>query len=557
MQVTIISPVTFEPWNWENPDNPGIGGSETAVVEVCRRLRARGHDVVVYGPIPEGSPSEWLGTRWLPLSEVDYTRQGWWFLSRCPEVLDNFPLDHPGQHTALVSQDVYYEHLTDERWEKLDRFIALCPTHYRFTAEKYPKYARKVCQGFNGIRTDMIREIESTNPPERNPRKIIFASSPDRGLLNLLKIFRRARQWVHDLELVVAYGFDNIDKIIASNPPTSQWRRLHEAILKEMNQPGVKWLGRIGQRQLTRETFSCGMSVHPTLFTETGFISGISEMACGAIPIISPTWAAGDYCKHGSWVFGDPDDSLTQARFVGEIFRLASSVGLQDEIRQDMMAWARFQFSWERYIDTLETWMYGVEGHRNTWCQYIFSLKHIRELERERKVGCDGPLEILNVGCCDDAGELRKLGAINMDIQAVDLALNRKNDVDVVSDARDLPLPFAPHSFDIVNSTEMLEHFETADVPAQLRKFAECLKPGGRIIVTVPDDHRELQGRAENGHTHYAEGISFKHHPVSRETIDWWVKEAGLKLTHYQPIEYTFDGVLGHGFVAEDQDAAR
>jgi len=37
---------------------------------------------------------------------------------------------------------------TDERWEKLDRFIALCPTHYRFTAEKYPKYARKVCQGF-------------------------------------------------------------------------------------------------------------------------------------------------------------------------------------------------------------------------------------------------------------------------------------------------------------------------------------------------------------------------------------------------------------------------
>jgi len=113
------------------------------------------------------------------------------------------------------------------------------------------------------------------------------------------------------------------------------------------------------------------MSVHPTLFTETGFISGISEMACGAIPIISPTWAAGDYCKHGSWVFGDPDDSLTQARFVGEIFRLASQrwTSGRNSPRHDGVG--SFQFSWERYIDTLETWMYGVEGHRNTWCQYI------------------------------------------------------------------------------------------------------------------------------------------------------------------------------------------
>ncbi len=542
MQVTFCNPAqTFERWDWRNPDDPGIGGSETAVIECARRLARRGHEVTVYGTLRDDTPPEWQGTSWLPLSEADYTRPGWWLLSRCPEALDHFPLDHPGQTICLTAQDASYGALmTDERWEKLDRFIALCPTHYRFTQQRWPKYAHKVSLGFNGIKTDVIREIERVNPPERNPRKIIFASSPDRGLLQLLKIFRRARQWVHDLELVIAYGFDNIEKIIASNPPTSQWRRLCEAIKKEMNQPGVKWLGRIGQRELTRETLFSAMSVHCTLFGETGFISGISEMACGAIPILIPTWAAGDYVRHGIWVHGDPDDPLTQARFVGEIFRLAGNPELQDAIRADMMPWARGEFSWERYIDRLESWMYGVEDHRNTTCQFIFALKHAK--------GCG---KILNVGSCDDAGEMKKLGAINMDIHARDLALDRPNAVDVVADARCLPAPFEPHSFDCVVSTEMLEHYETADVPAQLAKFKKCLKPGGRIVITVPNDNRELQGLSENGHTHYADGISFKHHPVTREIIDRWMVLSGLRLVHIEPIEYTFDGIEGWAFVAE------
>jgi len=39
MQVTIYISRDVRAVELENPDNPGIGGSETAVVEVCRRLR--------------------------------------------------------------------------------------------------------------------------------------------------------------------------------------------------------------------------------------------------------------------------------------------------------------------------------------------------------------------------------------------------------------------------------------------------------------------------------------------------------------------------------------
>jgi SAM-dependent methyltransferase len=436
---------------------------------------------------------------------------------------------------CLTAQDVYYPQLTDERWEKLDRFIALCPTHVRFTKDKYPKYAHKVFGGFNGIRNDVIREIESVNPPVRNPRKIIFASSPDRGLLPLLKIFRRARQRVHDLELVVAYGFDNIEKIIASNPPTNHWRTIYDEAMREMRQPGVTWMGRIGQRQLIREKLSCGMSVHPTMFMETGFISGIEEMACGAIPILSPTWAAGDYCKHGVWIFGDPDDALTQARYVGEIFRLARQPELQEHIRAEMMPRARNAFNWERYVDLVESWMYGLEGHRNSFFQFNFALKHAK-----------GAGRILNVGCCDDAGEMSKIGAVNVDKFEFDDHLKTRNAADIISDARDLPRPFQSHSFDMVCSTDMLEHFPTDEVPEQLEKFKACLKPGGRILFTVPNDTRNPNPDDTN-----VRGYGGHHH-CPPEVIDRWLRDARLRAVVRQPIEYGFDDICGEGVVAVD-----
>ena len=87
MNISIISPTAFEKWYWESPDNPGIGGSETAVVETSRRLAQRGHDVVVYAPVPweDGASREWKGTVWKSVEQADFSRPGLWILSRCPE----------------------------------------------------------------------------------------------------------------------------------------------------------------------------------------------------------------------------------------------------------------------------------------------------------------------------------------------------------------------------------------------------------------------------------------------------------------------------------------
>lgn len=45
-------------------------------------------------------------------------------------------------------------------------------------------------------------------------------------------------------------------------------------------------------------------------------------------------------------------------------------------------------------------------------------------------------------------------------------------------------LPFAAAQFDAIVSFDVLEH--VPDYPAALREFARCLRPGGRLLVTVP-----------------------------------------------------------------------
>lgn len=252
MNVIFYHPVHFEKWNPEFPDQRGIGGSETSQIELAWRLAARGHDVISYAPVTDDwAGREHRGVRWEPLEKVDWTRPGVWLLYRCPSALDNFPADHPVQQLFLISQDESYDSWNESRLDKLDRLVCLCEAHAESQARSFPGLRDRICISSNGIRVDLIRELEREPLPARNPHRLLYASSPDRGLRPLLHVFKRAREWVPDLELVIAYGYDNINKLEQLNPQVWKYQaRERNHILKLADQPGVSWTGRIGQRDL-------------------------------------------------------------------------------------------------------------------------------------------------------------------------------------------------------------------------------------------------------------------------------------------------------------------
>ena len=212
MRFIFYSPINFQRWDWRSSIDEGIGGSETSHVEMAWRLARRGHEVINYAPIREDCPSEWKGTKWYDLEKVDFSMDGIWVLYRCPETFDNFTLDHPNKALWLVHQDWDYPTLQGDRVTKLDKMLILCEWHKRYTLERHPELEGKIMVTSNAFKGDLLAQIEAEGIV-RNPKKIMYASSPDRGLPQALEIVTRAQEFDPEIELHAFYGFNNIDKL--------------------------------------------------------------------------------------------------------------------------------------------------------------------------------------------------------------------------------------------------------------------------------------------------------------------------------------------------------
>jgi glycosyltransferase involved in cell wall biosynthesis len=534
MRIHLYSPVHFEKWDWRNSIEKGIGGSETAATEMAWRLARRGHQVTSYAPIPDDCPTPWRDTDWRRLEDADFYAPGLWVVFRDATCLDALPKT-AGQEVWLVCQDEVPVGLTAERAAKIDRVLAYCQWHKRHMERHLPDVRGKVCVTSNGLKLDLIRQVESEPTPPRNPKRLMYASSPDRGLLPLLRIFRRAREFVPDLELHCFYGLNNIEKLIEYRPQFSHYKAFVADLKRELDQPGVNWHGRVSQVELYREWLKSGIWCYPCSgFSETSAITCMEAQALGAIPITCPRAALGENVRHGVFIEGDAHgDPLTRARYVAEIVRLCWYPQAQEDIRREMMPEARARFTWERRVDQWEGWMHGWDGRMHV-AQFAFQLKH-----------AEG--RVLNVGCADDPAGLGERG-VNLDAMAAIPWSGQPTKADVLHDARQA-LPDLGGSFDTAVCGDILEHLTDDDAVRVLGNAKAVLNEGGRIVLTVPEDYRPPEAQHRQAGLAYLNGESAYHErPITRDVIDGWLGRAGLRTVCHQAIDYGH--CEGHGVVA-------
>lgn len=525
------SPRNFERWDWRNLET-GIGGSETCHIEMSWRLAQRGHEVISYTNIPDDCPREWRNTKWFHIDECDFKDDGIWVLFRCPDIADKFNTLENKELWLMMQDEDYPGGWNNERIAKLTRIIPLCQTHARNVLRNNSSIPKeKIWITTNGVRIDLIREIEKNGLSERNPKRLIYASSPDRGLKALLKIFKRAKEFVNDIELHIYYGFDNIDKLIAFYPHLRHFQNSKDEILKAVEQEGVIFHGRVSQRELYEAYLQSGLWVYPTMFSETSCISCMEAQCLGAVPITNPYWALSENVHHGIFIQGDCyNDPLVQARYVGAIVRLAKDTNLQESIRKDMLQESRFHFNWEHVVDDWEASIFGY-GEQLHVAQYNFQIKHAKGT-------------ILNVGCDIDLPKFKHFqDAINVDIRKL-------QDVDVVCDARQLTNAFKGKKFETIILGDLLEHLSESDSLSVLVEAKEL--SSGRIIITCPEDYRTREQQQNLGLGYRADEYpdtvyNYHYTPVTKTQLDTLIKRAGLTTIWYEPIDYTFSG--GHGYV--------
>lgn len=359
MLIHLYSPNRIHSWNYNDVFLRGIGGSETSAVEMSMRLAKRGHDVFCYSDLPKDDPDfdpEHGGVHWRDLSDADLSQDGLWVIYRAPEV-GHLIESRPGRRYWLLCQDVWYPKWETSAVLNFDRIFALCPAHREDMIKRDPAIESKVLLSSNGVNVEDIEEAEAEGVT-RNPKRLIWTSSPDRGLKEVLDIFERAREYVPDLQLDIFYGLENISVITGGDRTLYPWSESFALEDRANAMPGATWHGRIGQDQLKREMFASGIWLYPTWFSETSCISCMEAQACGVIPITNPFWAVGHNVRFGGiFIEGAPNEPLIKARYTAAVVAVASNPEAQDKVRAAMMPAAREFFDWENWCSQWEALM--------------------------------------------------------------------------------------------------------------------------------------------------------------------------------------------------------
>lgn len=334
----------WERWCPKNLDEGGIGGSETATVHTARAFQKLGWRSVVFGDC-EGMEGVYDGVEYLHFPKFEeFIRTHEFDLFVSSRRADVMAMPIKAKYKVALAHDIWMSQdaRADLHVDRVDKFFVLSPWHKTFFMNHHRGVPEeKIHITRDGVDLDRFRK---TYPREKG--RLIYSSSPDRGLDVLLECLPEIRKAVPETTLHVFYGFSNWEKMIRQRgrPGEVEWM---ESIKARLDDPGVVYRGRIGQTQLAKEMLKSELWAYPTAFTETWCMTAAECMASG-LPIICTDLAALNTTvgQTGILIPGDNRSKEYQGRFVGECVRMLTDRARWQEYSKRGLVRAR-AYSWE------------------------------------------------------------------------------------------------------------------------------------------------------------------------------------------------------------------
>jgi protein O-GlcNAc transferase len=271
------SPLDFRP---DTPDRQALGGSQSGFCYLARRLAARGHRVttltgtsepgVVDGVTALGhgndAPKHLAGKRFdaaIVLNDAGSAAAYRATLAPGTKVIlwTQHAHDQPAmlglKDRALTAQWHAIVAISDWHRGKLIETFGLDPARVR-------------------VRRNAIAPVFETLAREANPgpARLVYTSTPFRGLDVLLRLFARVREMFPGTTLDV-FSSLAVYQVAAKDDP---FLPLYE---RARTLPGVAMRGSIPQAQLAAELARADMLAYPSIFAETGCIAAMEALAAG------------------------------------------------------------------------------------------------------------------------------------------------------------------------------------------------------------------------------------------------------------------------------------
>lgn len=359
--IAIFAPGARPSFDADSVEDGFLGGSETAVAYLAEALGRLGYRVTVFTDRHtrveqiEGRGSagwrmctrgnvEWREWNEFHPSTYDFGTVFYW---RCPHLLPA-----TAKHRRVLWTHDCAHPLGKKGYENADVVLALSESHAKSLLEldDYEGACRLVANGLNP------ESFPAFDVP-RDPKKVLYVSSPDRGLERLLAWWPEVRARVPEATLDIYYSW-----AAARKKDPALIKRL-EAKLEELKGLGVELKGGVSQPELHRAMRGAGIWAYPTSGkAETFCISLTSALASGCWPIVSDAGAlqeTADVYASLCIVHGCNDETIdTDAGKALFLKALTDVLVIPAEdsatLRLQMRSWALGAYSWDEVAKDFE-----------------------------------------------------------------------------------------------------------------------------------------------------------------------------------------------------------
>ena len=361
LKVAFLGPKTSEIWGELTPDvlnaDRMVGGAEASLIHISRGLAKLGHRVVVFSHVCPHE-QEYDGVIWRPANMYNPRA--------CYDALilwDNSDVCQydPCAHAVILSTHCNTQpHLRDHY--RIDWVVMGSEWQRRVLCQQYRILSTEASEVIHlGVDLSRYEEKMATEA-----HRVIYCSSPDRGLHHLLRIWPKVREQILDAELHIFYSFDGFERVKwQMNEYAATWWY----VKAHLNQPGVFNHGPVGKQTLAREQMKAALMAYPSdLFVdgETFCMVVLACMAAGTPCLISNATALPGVYGNAAAILSRP---IEDEHWIGAIVRLLT----EEDLRQT-------------YIER------GLEfAHEHTWDKAIEAWdKTVRERVREARLGLAG-----------------------------------------------------------------------------------------------------------------------------------------------------------------------
>jgi 2-polyprenyl-3-methyl-5-hydroxy-6-metoxy-1,4-benzoquinol methylase len=342
-----------EPMNALNPESfarHGLGGSETAVIQMARSWARLGCLAVVYG----NDVGIYDGVLYRDHNEFSLDLKSEIFIAwRLPNL---FQHGRPNADTTVLwMHDLFSTtEIPDSSWEHIDRVAVLSKFHAEYFQKIHTNTpADKVWITRNGIdNTRFPAELVD----KKTPYQYFYSSSADRGLEELVEIWPKIKADIPEATLHVCYGLDNPIKGAKQMGRYELYDRMIALRKQLKDMPGVIHHERINQTELARIQCASEAWLYPYQpgeiwqgsggFLETYCITALEAQAAKAWPICRMNGALPEVVhKHTDWTA-----DLTVENLVEILTNLHENRPFFEQFIQEQREWAMRQ-TWARLAE--------------------------------------------------------------------------------------------------------------------------------------------------------------------------------------------------------------